>query len=82
MHRGLNSNRTGPDRRPADGIVSDSGNDWALGKSLVLSHGFGMITRMVIEQDFGETGAESETGSEKIAEIGSTENYAPTFTMK
>jgi murein DD-endopeptidase MepM/ murein hydrolase activator NlpD len=74
MHEGLDiSNRTGtPIVAPADGIVSDSGNDWALGKSLVLSHGFGMITRYGhLSKVLVRLGQKVKRG-EKIAEIGST----------
>jgi len=47
MHEGVDvSNRIGtPVVAPADGIITDSGNDLALGKALVISHGFGMTTR-------------------------------------
>ena len=74
MHEGLDiSNRTGtPIVAPADGIVSDSGNDLAIGKSLVLSHGFGMITRYGhLSKTLVRLGQKVKRG-EKIAEIGST----------
>jgi murein DD-endopeptidase MepM/ murein hydrolase activator NlpD len=47
MHEGLDiSNRVGtPVVATAEGIISDTGNDWVHGKILVISHGFGMTTR-------------------------------------
>jgi murein DD-endopeptidase MepM/ murein hydrolase activator NlpD len=47
MHEGIDiSNRVGtPVVAPADGIISDISNDLGFGKILVISHGFGMITR-------------------------------------
>lgn len=47
MHEGLDiSNRVGNIViTPADGIISDIGNDSLLGKILVISHGFEMTTR-------------------------------------
>ncbi|MGZ3535512.1 MAG: peptidoglycan DD-metalloendopeptidase family protein, partial [Thermodesulfobacteriota bacterium] len=47
MHEGLDiSNRVGtPIIAPADGIVSDTGNDYGHGNVVVISHGFGITSR-------------------------------------
>jgi murein DD-endopeptidase MepM/ murein hydrolase activator NlpD len=47
MHEGMDiSNRVGSlVIAPASGIVSDTGNDYAHGKFVVISHGFGITTR-------------------------------------
>lgn len=74
MHEGIDiSNRKGADvNAPADGIVSDIGSDWAYGKILVLSHGFGMTTRYGhLEKTVVKVGQRVKRG-EKIAEIGNT----------
>jgi murein DD-endopeptidase MepM/ murein hydrolase activator NlpD len=72
MHEGLDiSNRVGNIViAPADGIISDIGNDLALGKLLVISHGFGMITRYAhLNKVLVRIGQKVKRG-EKIAEIG------------
>jgi murein DD-endopeptidase MepM/ murein hydrolase activator NlpD len=72
MHEGLDiSNQVGtPVIAPADGIISDIGNDLALGKLLVISHGFGMITRYAhLNKVLVRIGQKVKRG-EKIAEIG------------
>jgi murein DD-endopeptidase MepM/ murein hydrolase activator NlpD len=72
MHEGLDiSNRVGtPVIAPADGIISDIGNDLAHGKILVISHGFGMITRYAhLSKFLVRTGQRVKRG-EKIAEVG------------
>ena len=74
MHEGIDiSNRIGtPIVSPADGIVSEVGNDWVLGKILVISHGFGMATRYShLNKVFVKVGQRVRRG-EKIAEIGAT----------
>jgi murein DD-endopeptidase MepM/ murein hydrolase activator NlpD len=74
MHEGIDiSNRKGADvNAPADGIVSDIGSDWAYGKILVLSHGFGMTTRYGhLDKTVVKVGQRVRRG-EKIAEIGNT----------
>ena len=74
MHEGLDiSNRVGtPIVAPADGIVSDIGNDLAHGKILVISHGFGMITRYShLSKVLVEVGQKVKRG-DKIAEVGMT----------
>lgn len=74
MHEGLDiSNRQGTEVcAPADGIVSDIGNDWAHGKIVILSHGFGITTRYShLDKTFTKVGQRVKRG-EKIAEIGST----------
>ena len=67
MHEGLDiSNRVGtPIIAPADGIISDIGNDRVHGRILVISHGFGMTSRFShLEQGFGEERPEGKTGRE------------------
>ncbi len=74
MHEGVDiSNRKGTDvNAPADGIVSDIGSDWAYGKILVLSHGFGMTTRYGhLEKTVVKVGQRVKRG-DKVAEIGNT----------
>ncbi|MEW6375704.1 MAG: peptidoglycan DD-metalloendopeptidase family protein [Thermodesulfobacteriota bacterium] len=74
MHEGIDiSNRTGtPVIAPSNGIVSDVGNDWAYGRTLVISHGFGMITRYShLNKILVKVGQKVKRG-EKIAEVGAT----------
>ena len=72
MHEGIDiSNRVGtPVIAPADGVISDIGNDLGLGKILVISHGVGMITRYAhLNKVLVRVGQKVKRG-EKIAEIG------------
>jgi murein DD-endopeptidase MepM/ murein hydrolase activator NlpD len=72
MHEGLDiSNRLGNIViAPADGIISDIGSDLSLGKLLVISHGFGIITRYAhLNKVLVRIGQKVKRG-EKIAEIG------------
>ena len=74
MHEGIDiSNQVGtPVIAPADGIISDIGNDLGLGKILVISHGFGMITRYAhLNKVLVRVGQKVKRG-EKIAEIGTS----------
>ena len=72
MHEGIDiSNRVGtPVIAPADGVISDIGNDWIHGKVLVITHGFGMTTRYAyLNKVLVRVGQKVKRG-EKIAEIG------------
>ncbi len=72
MHEGIDiSNRVGtPVIAPANGIISDIGNDVGFGKILVISHGFGMTTRYAhLNKILVKVGQKVNRG-EKIAEIG------------
>jgi murein DD-endopeptidase MepM/ murein hydrolase activator NlpD len=72
MHEGMDiSNRVGTEMvASADGIISDIGNDWAHGKILVISHGFGMITRYShLNKVLVRVGQKVKRG-DKIAEMG------------
>jgi len=74
MHEGLDiSNRVGtPIIAPANGIISDVGSDIALGKVVVIFHGFGMITRYGhLHKVFVKVGQRVKRG-DKIAEVGMT----------
>jgi len=74
MHEGLDiSNRVGtPIIATANGIVSDVGNDGALGKTVVIFHGFGMTTRYGhLHKFFVKVGQKVKRG-DKIAEVGMT----------
>ena len=74
MHEGLDiSNRIGTlVTATADGIISDIGNDWAHGKIIVISHGFGMITRYShLNKVLVRVGQKVKRG-DKIAEVGMT----------
>jgi len=74
MHEGIDiSNRVGTHVvAPADGIISDSGNDWVHGKVLVISHGFGMATRYShLNKVIVRVGQKVKRG-DKVAEIGIT----------
>lgn len=74
MHEGIDiSNQVGtPIIAPADGIISDIGNDLGLGKILVISHGFGMITRYAhLNKVLVRVGQKVKRG-EKIAEVGTS----------
>lgn len=74
MHEGMDiSNRVGtPVIAPADGIVSDTGNDWAHGKIVVISHGFGMITRYSHLSKISVGVGQKVKRGDKIAEVGVT----------
>jgi len=72
MHEGIDiSNRVGtPVIATADGIVSDIGSDWAYGKILAISHGFGMTTRYShLNKVLVRVGQKVKRG-DKIAELG------------
>jgi len=74
MHEGLDiSNRVGtPIIAPANGIVSDVGNDIAVGKVVVIFHGFGMTSRYGhLHKVFVKVGQRVKRG-DKIAEVGMT----------
>ena len=74
MHEALDiSNRVGTlVVAPADGIVSDVGNDNAVGKMVVIFHGFGMTTRYGhLNKVFVKIGQSVKRG-DKIAEVGMT----------
>lgn len=74
MHEGLDiSNRVGtPVIAPADGIVSDAGKDYTYGNVIVISHGFGIISRYNhLSQFFVKIGQKVKRG-DKIAEVGTT----------
>ena len=72
MHEGLDiSNRVGtPVIAPANGIVSDVGNDIAQGKVVVLFHGFGMASSYShLSKVLVRVGQRVKRG-DKIAEVG------------
>jgi septal ring factor EnvC (AmiA/AmiB activator) len=74
MHEGLDiSNRVGtPIIAPANGIISDVGNDNAVGKVVVIFHGFGMTSRYGhLNKVFVKVGQRVKRG-DKIAEVGMT----------
>jgi septal ring factor EnvC (AmiA/AmiB activator) len=74
MHEGLDiSNRIGtPIVAPANGIVSDVGNDIAVGKVVVIFHGFGLTSRYGhLHKVFVKVGQRVKRG-DKIAEVGMT----------
>ena len=74
MHEGLDiSNRPGTlVFAPANGMVSDAGNDLAFGKILVISHGFGITSRYGhLNKLLVNVGQKVKRG-DKIAEIGMT----------
>lgn len=74
MHEGIDiSNRTGTIVvAPANGFVSDIGNDYAHGKFLIISHGFGMTTRYShLNKTLVKVGQKVKRG-DKIAEVGTT----------
>ena len=74
MHEGLDiSNRVGTSViAPANGIISDVGNDIALGRVIVIFHGFGMTTRYGhLNKVFVKVGQRVKRG-DKIAEVGMT----------
>jgi murein DD-endopeptidase MepM/ murein hydrolase activator NlpD len=72
MHEGIDiSNRVGtPIIAPAEGIISDIGNDWAYGRILVISHGFGITTRYShLSKVLVRVGRKIKRG-DRIAEVG------------
>ena len=74
MHEGLDiANRVGtPVIAPADGIVSDTGRDSSYGNVVVISHGFGVITRFLhLNKIFVRAGQRVKRG-DKIAEVGTS----------
>ena len=74
MHEGIDiSNRSGTIVvAPGNGFVSDIGNDWAHGKFLVISHGFGMTTRYShLNKALVKVGQKVKRG-DKIAEVGTS----------
>lgn len=74
MHEGIDiSNRAGTTViAPADGIISDIGNDWIFGKILVISHGFGITTRYAhLNKVLVRIGQKVKRG-DKIAEVGTS----------
>ena len=74
MHEGLDiANRVGTSIiTPANGIISDVGNDIAVGKVVVIFHGFGMTSRYGhLHKVFVKVGQRVKRG-DKIAEVGMT----------
>jgi murein DD-endopeptidase MepM/ murein hydrolase activator NlpD len=74
MHEGLDiSNRVGtPVIAPANGIISDVGNDNAVGKVIVIFHGFGMTSRYGhLSKVLVRVGQRVKRG-DKVAEVGMT----------
>jgi murein DD-endopeptidase MepM/ murein hydrolase activator NlpD len=74
MHEGLDvANRVGTAViAPANGIISDVGNDIAMGKVVVIFHGFGMTSRFGhLHKVFVKVGQKVKRG-DKIAEVGMT----------
>ena len=74
MHEGLDiSNREGtPVIAPADGIVSDTGKDSAYGNFIVISHGFGINSRLLhLSKILVRPGQKVKRG-DNIAEVGTT----------
>jgi murein DD-endopeptidase MepM/ murein hydrolase activator NlpD len=72
MHEGIDiSNRIGTlVVAPADGIISDIGNDLVYGKIVVISHGFGLVTRYGhLNKVLVKVGQNVKRG-DKIAEVG------------
>ena len=72
MHEGIDiANRIGTVViAPAGGIISESGDDLAFGKILVISHGFGMTSRYAhLNRILVKVGQKVKRG-EKIAEVG------------
>ena len=74
MHEGMDiSNRVGSlVIAPASGIVSDTGNDYAHGKFVVISHGFGITTRYNHLSQVLVRAGQKVNRSDKIAEVGNT----------
>ncbi len=74
MHEGLDiSNRVGtPVVSPAEGIISDTGNDLIHGKMLVISHGFGMTTRYAHLSKITVRVGQKVKRGDKVAEVGLT----------
>lgn len=74
MHEGLDvSNRVGtPIIAPADGIVSNVGNDEAHGRMVVLSHGFGITSRYCHLSKANVKVGQKVRRGDKIAEVGMT----------
>ncbi len=57
---------------PADGVVTNIGREWGFGKILVISHGFGFITRYAhLERIDVKIGQKVKRG-EEIAQMGNT----------
>lgn len=74
MHEGIDiSNRAGTVIvAPGNGFVSDIGNDWAHGRFLVISHGFGMTTRYSHLNKVLVKAGQKVKRMDKIAEVGTT----------
>jgi murein DD-endopeptidase MepM/ murein hydrolase activator NlpD len=74
MHEGLDiSNRIGtPVIAPADGIVSDAGKDYSHGNVVVISHGFGIISRYNHLSKILVSAGQRVKRGDKIAEVGTT----------
>jgi murein DD-endopeptidase MepM/ murein hydrolase activator NlpD len=74
MHEGVDiSNRVGTlIVAPAEGIISDVGNDLVHGRIVVVSHGFGMTSRYShLSKVLVKTGQKVKRG-DKVAEVGMT----------
>ncbi len=74
MHEGLDiSNRIGtPVIAPADGIVSDTGKDHSHGNVVVISHGFGIISRYNHLHKISVSAGQRVKRGDKIGEVGTT----------
>jgi len=74
MHEGLDiSNREGtPVIAPADGIVSATGKDFTYGNVIVISHGFGIISRYNHLSKILVGAGQKVKRGEKVGEVGTT----------
>ena len=74
MHEGLDiSNREGtPVVAPADGIVSATGKDFSYGNVVVISHGFGIISRFNHLSKILVGAGQKVKRGDRIAEVGTT----------
>jgi murein DD-endopeptidase MepM/ murein hydrolase activator NlpD len=74
MHEGLDiSNREGtPIVAPADGIVSATGKDFSYGNVVVISHGFGIISRFNHLSKILVGAGQKVKRGDRIAEVGTT----------
>jgi murein DD-endopeptidase MepM/ murein hydrolase activator NlpD len=74
FHSGLDiSARVGaPIHAPADGVVSDLGYNAGFGNTIVLSHGYGYLTRYAHMHNFAVTLGQSVRRGDVIGYVGTT----------
>ncbi|MFO7963589.1 MAG: M23 family metallopeptidase [Desulfobacterales bacterium] len=74
FHKGLDvAARKGSDvKASADGVISFAGKKWALGKTVIIDHGYGMVTRYAHLDEINKKRGEAVKRGDIIGKVGDT----------